>query len=177
MTEASNLSRSFVNVSKIQWLEVLEGDDTIDSAVGSYVLSYNGAETTCLEWNSIAQLRYALNGLSSLAKALPVNVQRYAKAGGWKHKLTFSGREAPGILGVETSRCDNEVSATVYMDPDMLSSAVFRYKVQPGDTAVQIGTDKASLGFTDTNYLKISVAPYVRHWRWSNGGGFRYDSR
>ena len=71
LTDIDDRSKQFVanyvGMSNVQWLEVLEGDDTIDSAVGSHVLSYNGAETTCLEWNSIAQLRYALNGLSSLS--------------------------------------------------------------------------------------------------------------
>lgn len=151
----------YVNVSKEQWLDITPNplEDT-NRLYSQFSLAYDGESTGCLDWNVASQLRYGLNGLSTLSTAMPLVVEQYAFAGGVRYKLSFGGREAPGLLTIDSSACDVEASAHVYLDSAHLKQAIFRYRVQYGDEASRLTTDMSSIELNSTDYLRVAVAPY-----------------
>ena len=106
-------------------------------------------------------LRYTLNGLSSLATAMPLVVEQYAFSAGTRYKFTFSGEEAPGLLEVDSFDCLIKADVSIYLDSSHLNQAIFRHRVEYGEYALQLSSDKASLNLDSSNYLRVVVSPYT----------------
>ena len=149
---STSFTASFVNVSLLQWIDIYSGQPVS--------VSYKNSSTACLAWNDVTSMTAQLQTLPSLTQSLPIAITPYSlpSGTGFRYRLHFMG-VAPGPLAVSdqcsisvttsttatlayspaVTRADTSTStgaalrSSAYYDTTMLTTAVFRYTVKPGD--------------------------------------------
>ena len=127
---------SFVNVSAIQWLH--------SGLADIFLLSHGDESTVCMNGSDLARaLRGNLMALSSLSLALPMEVEEFASADGFRYRLAFGG-VSPPLLTLSNAQCGSGSSASISVDSSMYTKLTFRYEVGSEDVAYHLTYNSSS---------------------------------
>lgn len=119
-----------VNVSAIQWLEVIKD--------GYFQLKNGNSSTQCLQWNDTKGFVEGVTRLMSFEDS-KVAVTPYVMANGLKYCLNFTGSpRLPPLLSASSSSCLPSATVTTKIDPMYYSVVTFRYIIRTGDMATTL---------------------------------------